>query len=124
MIAQLNQVVGRSPGSQAVQQLLELAEQYRRNAQWDYYDAVLMQAIENYPDEPATGLAAVQLLQLWTSREMTQLRLSNRNTSVVSRQIDSARLSEELEAFLSEATEEPASQVIVPVVREESVRRP
>lgn len=120
MIAQLNQVVGRSPGSQAVQQLLELAEQYRRNAQWDYYDAVLMQAIENYPDEPATGLAAVQLLQLWTSREMTQLRLSNRNTSVVSRQIDSARLSEELEAFLSEATEEPASQVIVPVVREES----
>lgn len=121
IIAQLNDVVGRAPPAQAVQQLLDLAEQYRRNRQWDYYDAVLMQIIENYPAEPSSALAAVQLIQLWTSREMTQLRLSNRSTNMVARSIDTARWQEDLEQKVASALESEFTPVeqVRPAVNEE-----
>lgn len=107
MIAQLNDVVGRAPARQAIQQMLELAEEYRENHQWDYYEAVLMQVMENYADEPASSAAAVQLIRFWASEEMALQRLSNRNTRVTSRQLDRVQLGNDLQQILQTAAEQP-----------------
>jgi len=107
MIAQLNDVVGRAPARQAIQQMLELADEYRENHQWDYYETVLMQVIENYASEPASADAAVQLIRFWASEEIALQRLQNRNTRVTSRQIDRVQLSADVQEILQTAAESP-----------------
>jgi len=77
-VAQLNDFVRGMTPQQATTQLYELACEYRTNHDWDYCEAVLSRIVEDYPAQPLAGTAARELIQLWSSREMRQLRLQGR----------------------------------------------
>jgi photosystem II stability/assembly factor-like uncharacterized protein len=71
LIAELQRGVIRGmPRSQAAAQLVSLANDFRRHSHWDQAEAVMLELIQNYPDEPVTREAMVWLLHLWSSDEM------------------------------------------------------
>ena len=107
MIAQLDDVISGSPPRQAVLQLLEIADQYRKNSKWDYYETVLMQILQSFPQEPLSSTASVQLIQLWSSRELNLRRLSNLRTGSVKQAVDINRTRDNFNQILQASREDP-----------------
>lgn len=73
------------PKPQAAAQLVSLANQFRANSQWDQAEAVMLELIQNYPDEPVTREAMVWLLHLWSSDEMAWHRSKTINITASQR---------------------------------------
>ena len=107
MIAQLNDVISGAPPRQAVMQLLEIADQYQRNTKWDYYETVLMQILESFPQEPLSSTASVRLIQLWSSQEMNLQRLSVRKTGSIKQAVDRNRTRSNFNQILQTSRENP-----------------
>ncbi|MGE3314163.1 MAG: YCF48-related protein [Planctomycetaceae bacterium] len=75
LIGQLRESTAGLRADQAATQLLQLAENYRRNSQWDLADSTLIELVSRYPSEPASAVAMKLLFQTWAGAEPTWQRL-------------------------------------------------
>jgi len=118
MIAQLNDVISGAPPRQAVLQLLEIADQYQRNSKWDYYETVLMQILESFPQEPLSSTASVRLIQLWSSQELNLQRLSVRKTGSTKQAVDVNRTRNNFNQILQANRDNPDAipETVAPAV--------
>ncbi len=80
LIAKLNNIVVEMPDEQAAVQLAQLANEYRRRAQWELAESTLVELVDRFPDQPLAQDAMLWLFQLWTSTEVAWQR--SRNTNV------------------------------------------
>jgi hypothetical protein len=80
IIAQLANITRGMPDAQAALVMAQLADDYRRQGQWELAEATLVEMVERLPHEPASQDAMRWLFQLWVSNEMTYRRV--RSTSV------------------------------------------
>ena len=107
MIAQLDDIVSDSPPRQAVLQLLELADQYQRHSKWDYYESVLMQILESFPQEPLSSAASVRLIQFWSSQELNLRRSQVRQAGGVKRSTNPNQIQNNFNQILQTNNETP-----------------
>ena len=123
MIAQLDDIISGSSPRQAVLQLLEIADQYRRNSKWDYYEAVLMQILESFLKEPLSHSAAVELIQFWSSQELNIQRLKNRKTGSVRRTVNPGKTRRNFNQILNVNRENPEAipELVTTAVGEQSL---
>lgn len=77
LIAQLDEVVVKSPPAQAAIQMAQVAETYRLNGHWELAELTMVQLVEKYPDEPVSFRAMQWLMQSWGSAEMTWRKLKS-----------------------------------------------
>lgn len=75
MIAQLSETVRDMPGEQGSLLLAQLAEQFFAAGRCDLAELTLVELAERYPDQPAALRAMQQLVQMWSSSEVTWRRL-------------------------------------------------
>jgi len=75
LIAQLHQSTDGLRSEQAAQQLLQLAETYRRHAKWDLAEATLIELVGRFPNEPAAVNGMRRLFQTWAGAEPAWQRL-------------------------------------------------
>lgn len=95
-IAQLNDFIAGMTPQQATVQLYEVANEYKKNHDWDFFESVLMKIVEDFPAHPLAATAAVDLIQLWGSQEMRALRLEGRQATQVRQQVDQNQLRNDL----------------------------
>lgn len=74
LLAELRGAVQGLPKSQAVLQLVQLADDHRRRGQWELAEATQIEIINRYPDEPAAAESMLWLLRFWSSEEMSWQR--------------------------------------------------
>ncbi|MDB5389075.1 MAG: Ycf48-like protein precursor, partial [Planctomycetaceae bacterium] len=81
LIAQLSDITQGMPDAQAALLMAQLADDYRRQGQWELAEATLIVMVDRFPHEPAAQDAMRWLLQLWVSSEMTYRRVRLTNVS-------------------------------------------
>lgn len=74
LLGELRGALQNLPRSQAALQLVQLADDHRRRGQWELAEAVQIEIINRYPDEPAAAEAMLWLLRFWSSEEMSYQR--------------------------------------------------
>ncbi len=89
LLAELRGALQGLPKSQAVLQLVQLADDHRRRGQWSLAEAVQIEIINRYPEEPAAAEAMLWLLRFWSSEEMSWQR--SRNVSLQAGQVTTDR---------------------------------
>lgn len=75
LIAELPRIVREMSAPQGALQLAELAERYHEHGQWDLAELTMIELVDRYPGEPAAHRAMQQLIQYWSSAEVTWRRL-------------------------------------------------
>lgn len=70
LIAQLRETVRPLPRDEAARLLADLADEYRRRAQWDFVEQTLVELVEQFPEQPPARAAMRWLLARWTSQEI------------------------------------------------------
>ncbi len=70
LIAQLRETVRPLSREEAARLLADLAEEYRRRAQWEFVEETLIELVEQYPEQPPAHAAMRWLLARWTSQEV------------------------------------------------------
>lgn len=75
LIANLSDITRGMPNAQAVLLMGQLADDYRRQGQWELAEATLIVMAEQFPHEPAAHDAMRWLFQLWVSNELTYRRV-------------------------------------------------
>ena len=105
LIAEMRRdIINGLPKPQAAAQLVSLANLFRQQAQWDQAEAVMLELIQNYPDEPVTREAMVWLLHLWSSDEMAWHRSSGVKIEAQQKSTSRTAIQERMEQLVGMAS--------------------
>ena len=107
LIGVLHDQTDGSDKAAAALQLVVLADTFRRNGQWELAEAVLLDLIERFPDEPATFNAMQWLFQYWTSAELTYQRLRAESVKTTRLQFTASVQQEKIDKALALARVDP-----------------
>jgi photosystem II stability/assembly factor-like uncharacterized protein len=102
LVGQVRDVVGLSPPPQAAVQLWNLAEAARRQGDWEQAQALLVELVERYPEEPPAAGAMIWLATFWGSDEVAFQRL-RWQASVTRAVVQSANGTAAADAVLAES---------------------
>ncbi|MHC4879577.1 MAG: YCF48-related protein [Planctomycetota bacterium] len=89
LVAELRGEVRDLPRPQAALQIAHLANDYRRNGQWDLAEATMIELIDLYPEQPVAAEGMLWLLHLWSSDEMAWQR--SRGISLTAQEFRTSR---------------------------------
>jgi photosystem II stability/assembly factor-like uncharacterized protein len=105
LIAELRRgIIKGMPKAQAAAQLVGLANDFRRRSRWDQAEAVMLELIQNYPDEPVTREAMVWLLHLWSSDEMAWHRSKSVNLEANQKSTSRTVIQQRMQQLVSAAS--------------------
>jgi len=107
MIGQLSGLVQDMSAAQGAELLRELAEEYRRQSEFELVEATQLELIRRYPTEPAAVDAMRWLIQFWTSSETAWQRMrqmSSDTTRVTTNLGQNAKLIQQASNVLAQGT--------------------
>ncbi|HEV3301582.1 MAG TPA: YCF48-related protein [Planctomycetaceae bacterium] len=107
LLGMLHDQTSGSDNASAALQLVLLADAYRRNAQWELAEAVVVDLVERFPDEPATFNAMQWLFQYWTSAELTYQRLRQESAQTTRMQFTPSDLQTKIDKAFALAQTDP-----------------
>lgn len=106
MIGQINGIVDGMEPQQAVGVLRDLADEYRKQSQFELVESTYVELIRRYPQEPGSLDAMRWLLQFWSSSETAWQRTRVMNAGTTVTQSNPERQAKRVQQALAQSTQD------------------